>query len=88
MKKPMEVGTVVYSVAGRDEGRFFVVTEVVNSDYVKIADGDLRRIDTPKLKKTKHLKPQDEALEKIKQKLVDGQKIFDAELKSALRPYN
>lgn len=88
IKLPFEIGSVVYSIAGRDSGRFFVVTEIVDDVYVKIADGELRLIDKPKLKKIKHLKVQAEQLPKIAEKLKEGKKIFDAELKSALRSYN
>ena len=49
--KEIKVGSVVFSKAGRDQGSFYVVTEIVDENYVKIADGDLRRVDTPKLKK-------------------------------------
>ena len=88
MKMNIEIGEVVYSIAGRDANKFFVITEIVDDSFVKVADGGLRKIDKPKLKKIKHLKPQGEILPKIKEKLADGKKIFDAELKSALRAYN
>ncbi len=84
----IKVGSVVFSKAGRDQGKFYVVTEIVDASYVKIADGDLRRVDTPKLKKIKHLKAQGEVLEKLAEKFEEGKKVFDAEVKSALRAYN
>ena len=54
--KSIELGSVVFSKAGRDAGRFYIVTEIVSDEFVKIADGELRRIDKPKLKKIKHQK--------------------------------
>ncbi|MCL2630217.1 MAG: KOW domain-containing RNA-binding protein [Firmicutes bacterium] len=86
--KQIEIGAIVYSIAGRDSGKFFAVLEVVNDSFVKIADGELRRIEKPKLKKIKHLKVQAEEIPKISEKLKEGKKIFDAELKSALRFLN
>ncbi|MBO5775905.1 MAG: KOW domain-containing RNA-binding protein [Clostridia bacterium] len=86
--KEIKVGSVVFSKAGRDAGRFFVVTEIVDETFVMIADGDLRRVDTPKLKKIKHLKVQGEVIEKLEEKFEEGKKVFDAEVKSALRNYN
>ncbi len=86
--KEIKVGSVVFSKAGRDQGKFYVVTEIVDEVYVKIADGDLRRVDTPKLKKIKHLKLQGEIIEKLAEKFEEGKKVFDAEVKSALRAYN
>lgn len=48
-------GAVVKSKAGRDKFRHFVVIEVIDEEYVTIADGDLRKVDAPKKKKIKHL---------------------------------
>ena len=85
--KGIELGSVVFSKAGRDAGRFYIVTEIVSDEFVRIADGELRRIDKPKLKKIKHLRF--EAVnEKLAEKLRDGKKVFDAEIRSNLRSYN
>ncbi len=84
----MKLGQVVLSTAGRDAGRYFAVVELVDANYVKIADGDLRRIKTAKLKKIKHLKTSGETLDKIAEKLENGSQVFDSELKSAIRVYN
>ena len=65
----MKLGQVVLSVAGRDAGKYFVVVEIVDENHVKIADGDLRRIKTAKLKKIKHIKTSGETLDKIAEKL-------------------
>ena len=51
----MKLGEIVLSVAGRDAGKHFAVVEIVDDNHVRIADGDLRRIKTAKLKKIKHL---------------------------------
>lgn len=84
----MELGQVVYSKAGRDAGSYYAVVEIVDETRVKIADGDLRRIKRAKLKNVKHLGSDGSVLEKISAKLKDGMQVFDAELYSALRPYN
>lgn len=84
----MELGQVVYSKAGRDSDKYYAVVEIVGDNYVRIADGDLRRIKDAKLKKEKHLATNGDVLEKIAGKLKSGAQIFDAELKSALRMYN
>lgn len=49
------LGRLVYSNAGRDKGRPFVVIDVLDSQYALIVDGSLRKIESPKRKKTKHL---------------------------------
>ena len=49
------IGKIVYSKSGRDKGRMFVVVQVVNEQYLVIADGDMRKIGNPKVKNIKHL---------------------------------
>ena len=49
------IGDLVVSKSGRDKGRMLVVTKVIDENYVLIADGDLRKIEKPKVKKVKHL---------------------------------
>lgn len=50
----IEVGRLVIAKAGRDKGRPLVIVEVVSEHYVRVADGDLRRLERPKLKKVMH----------------------------------
>ena len=45
---PMEVGRVVFSRAGRDQGHYFVVVAVLDEDHVAIANGCQRKVDNPK----------------------------------------
>lgn len=78
------LGQVVYSKAGRDAGRKFVIVGNVDSAYVLIADGDLRRIEKPKKKKKKHLELTEEVIESIGSKLLNGQKITNTEIRKAL----
>ena len=52
----MEPGRVVLSTQGRDEGRYFIVLQVIDENFVLMADGLTRKIDHPKKKKVKHLR--------------------------------
>ena len=52
----LEQGEIVLSKAGRDRGRAFVVSELLDADYVLLTDGRLRTLDRPKKKKRKHLR--------------------------------
>ena len=45
---------VVRSIAGRDNGKAFIVVRT-EGDYVYIADGETRRLEAPKKKKLKHI---------------------------------
>ena len=82
---PAEIGRVAVSKAGRDTGRVFVIIEVVDTHYVYIVDGDLRKIERPKKKKLKHLKLCEQVLQSIAEKLKTEKKVFDAEIRSAIR---
>ena len=81
----IEVGRVVISTAGRDKSNVFIITKIIDKEYVYIADGDLRILAVPKKKKIKHLDLRPEVLENIKEKLLNSKKVFDAELKSAIK---
>ncbi len=88
MERPITIGSVVYSRAGRDEGNFFMVLEIVDDSYVLITDGNIRKLASPKKKKIKHLKNTGEVLTSIAEKVLIGNRIYDAEIFSALRKYN
>ncbi len=88
MERSIEVGSIVYSRAGRDSGRYYVVMEVVDDDFVTIADGKKRKAETPKKKKIKHLKITMEIAEDIKNKLLSKEIVYDAHIKKALEKYN
>ncbi|MBQ9710059.1 MAG: KOW domain-containing RNA-binding protein [Clostridia bacterium] len=51
-----ERGALVKSLAGHDEGEVLVIIEVVDGNYVLIANGRTRKVNNPKRKKTKHIK--------------------------------
>ena len=79
-------GRVVLSTQGRDEGRYFVVLEVIDENFVFMADGLTRKVDHPKKKKVKHLRPKPILVE------VDGNKLpnkhlQDSDLRSALEDH-
>lgn len=49
------IGRLVYSKAGRDKGRYYVIVEVLDKNYVLVCDGKLRTRERPKKKKLIHL---------------------------------
>lgn len=84
----MRLGEIVFSIAGRDKDRYYVVVAIENESRVKVADGEFKSIKNAKLKNVKHIKSSEVVLEKIEQKLMDGDQVFDTEIRSALRSYN
>lgn len=82
------LGSVVYSKSGRDSGSYYIITKIIDDDYVMIADGEIRKIEKPKKKRAKHVKFNGDILSKIATKLVNNDTIYNAEIRSALRIYN
>lgn len=81
-----QTADLVVSVSGRDKGRVFMVTEVLDSNYVLIADGAYRKLEKPKKKKIKHLEQSEFVLhERILAKISEGKKLTNAELRKAIR---
>lgn len=78
------LGQVVHSKAGRDRGRKFVIVGIENELFVRICDGDLRKIEKPKKKKLKHLELTNQVIEKLEQKLRRNEKVTNSEIRKAL----
>jgi len=85
MKKlPIEIGSIVISKAGRDQGRRFLVVGEVDDDFVMIANGELRKMDRQKKKRRRHLKPTGMVVTELQARLAEGQPVQDHELRSWL----
>jgi ribosomal protein L14E/L6E/L27E len=83
----MQLGSIVQSKAGRDQGKIFIVVEVVNSDFVRIADGDLRKIEDPKLKKIKHLQLIQKEIPQITQVFINLERLTNTAVRNLLEQY-
>ncbi len=82
----VSAGDIVYSIAGRDAGSYFVVI-TADETFAYICDGRNRKTDKPKKKKIKHLKLGIGHSEYISNKLVSGTKVTNTELRRELSPY-
>ena len=83
----IRVGSVVLSTQGRDKDMYFLVVSV-GKGFVFLADGGMRKLNAPKKKNVKHVSFSGVMLEAIAEKLTTGKKVFDSEVKSALRQFN
>ena len=81
----MEVGSIVKSKAGRDRNKLYCVYKLVDKDFVELINGSSRKIGNPKRKRTKHLEIINSS--NLKQKLEQGQKIYDSDIKTILNLY-
>lgn len=77
-------GQVVYSKCGRDKGCAFIVISE-DEGYVYLADGDKRRLNKPKRKKIKHIQITKYVFAEIKEKIINGGYLLDAEIRKAVK---
>ena len=81
----LQVGCLAVSKAGRDKGNIYLILSRQDEQYVRLVDGNHRKIFNPKLKKIKHIQPLDIEISKIKEKLLNNVKVFDSEIYSAIK---
>lgn len=71
-------GQIVLSAAGHDKGMFFVVMEI-KGGFAFIADGKRRKVNSPKRKSLKHLKPTNT--------VINPANLTDKKLRSVIREF-
>jgi ribosomal protein L14E/L6E/L27E len=79
------LGKVVNSKAGRDMHRSFIVVDILNSEYVYISDGQLRKIEKPKKKKVKHLNFTETIAEEIRVMILSKKQVTNSKIKIFLK---
>lgn len=77
----MQIGFLVKSKQGRDKGKVYIIYDLVDKDFVKLVDGDKRKIDNPKLKRVKHI----EVVEFNSN--FDKSKFIDSDIKKLCKNY-
>lgn len=86
VENSLSVGQVVRSKAGRDRSKIFLVMEVLDAKHVLVADGNLRPLESPKKKRTKHLQPYNMVLSDIA--TMKNEKDFNnATIRRLLKPF-
>lgn len=77
-QQQLRVGQLVESKQGRDQGRHFIVIDILDDQYALLVDGSLRRLDKPKKKKLKHFKVSNQISEEIKNRIESDSKLNNA----------
>jgi ribosomal protein L14E/L6E/L27E len=80
----LQVGQLVFSKAGRDRGRPFLILSLEEDGFVYVVDGQLRRLARPKRKSCKHLQPTGQIAQDVVAKVEAGKLPTDAEIRKAL----
>ena len=77
------ISDVVMTTAGRDQGKLFYV---IGTDpvYLTLANGKDRTLEKPKRKKRKHIQKVLRSETRVAEKLRDGDKVLNSELRRDL----
>ena len=84
----MDIATsnIVRSDAGRDKGKLFVVL-AVEGEYLLLADGKSRKVESPKRKKRRHVLFVAEDESRLSEKIKGEERITNSELRRTLAAY-
>jgi len=85
MENKFMPGRLVCSTAGRDAGKFYLVINMVNDTMAQVADGEGRKLTTPKKKNIKHLKVYPQLATEITEKSHSGQRVTDLDVRNGLQ---
>ena len=77
---------IVRSDAGRDKGKLFVVL-AVEGEYLLLADGKGRKVESPKRKKRRHVLFVAADENRLSDKMKSEEKITNSELRRTLAGY-
>ena len=77
---------IVRSDAGRDAGKLFVVL-AVEGEYLLLADGKSRKVESPKRKKRRHVLFVAAEESRLSEKIRSKEKVTNSELRRILAAY-
>ena len=77
---------IVRSDAGRDKGKLFIVL-AVEGEYLLLADGKGRKVESPKRKKSRHVHFVAAEENRLSDKINREEKITNSELRRTLAAY-
>jgi ribosomal protein L14E/L6E/L27E len=77
---------IVRSDAGRDKGKLFVVLDT-EGEYLLLADGRSRKVESPKRKKRRHVLFVSAEENRLSVKINSNEKVTNSELRRTLAVY-
>ena len=77
---------IIRSDAGRDKGKLFTVL-AVEGEYLLLADGKSRRVESPKRKKRRHVLFVAAEETRVSVKIKNNEKVTNSELRRTLAAY-
>lgn len=81
------IGRFAFSKAGHDKSQLYVIV-AAEGDYVYLCDGNLKTLEKPKKKRTKHIQLVNRSVDgNLQDRLINAETIYDEEIKYALKGY-
>lgn len=84
----IQIGQYVRSRAGRDKDHIFLVLDIIDQEYVYVVDGDVRRLESPKKKKLKHLDEYNQISEVVREKTKDEKKLTNLMIRKEIEKFD
>lgn len=81
----VQVGQLVRSMAGRDKGSFYLIYDVLDEAFVRVVNGDKKKLSNPKRKNIKHLEIFHVVADDIRQKFSTGETVTEANVLKAIK---
>lgn len=81
----VRIGQLVSSIQGRDSGMFYLVVQIENESRVRVADGEGRKVEKPKIKNIKHLKFYNIVAGHIFEKAQLGKRVTSEDVRKELK---
>lgn len=78
---------VVKSKAGHDKENLYLISQIIDEEYVLLIDGKNRTIANPKKKKIKHIISVNAVENQLEEVFEDKSKINDGEIRKILKKY-
>ena len=78
---------IVESIAGRDVGLVYLVSDIIDENYVMLIDGNRRTLNKPKKKKYNHVRSLGVVKDELESTFYDKSKINDGVIKKILKNF-
>lgn len=81
----VQVGQLVRSVAGRDKGSYYLIYDVLDESFVRVINGDKKKLSNPKRKNIKHLELFPVTADDIREKLGRGDTVTETDVLKTIK---
>lgn len=80
----LQPGQLVSSTQGRDYDRFYLVYDRLDDNFVRVVDGEIRKIEAPKKKNIRHLQAYDQVAVTLAEQFKRRAKSDNAEVRRVI----